>query len=182
WQLRHPDEHQRQQMRSHVDVLMGRMGRCHWLSSNILDSVAHNINERLDGSGYPRGLAGNDLHELARAAAVADVVDAMRRDRPDRSPWRIDAIYRHLLNHPEQFDQRWVKRYIKRFGLYPVGSLVRFDSGQLAWIQALDTLGCPDQIQLTDSAEPPGPALGDILRGSTIQRLGSIQEEVPVST
>ncbi|MBB3182885.1 HD-GYP domain-containing protein (c-di-GMP phosphodiesterase class II)/c-di-GMP-binding flagellar brake protein YcgR [Halomonas fontilapidosi] len=181
WQLQHPDEPQRQQMGRHVEALRDRMGRCHWLSANILESVAYNINERLDGSGYPRRLAGNDLHELARAAAVVDAVDAMRRDRPDRPAWRIDAIYRYLLSQPEQFDQRWVKRYIKRFGLYPVGSLVRFGSGQLAWIQAHDAHGSPEQVQLTHSAEPPGPALGNILRGASLQRLGSIQEELPVS-
>lgn len=182
WQVAHPDESQRQQMQSHVGELMRRMGRCHWLSANILDSVAHNLNERLDGSGYPRCLAANDLHELARAGAVVDVVDAMRRDRPDRPAWRIDAIYRHLLGHPEQFDQRWVRRYIKQFGLYPIGSLIRFDSGQLAWLQALDAEGRPSQIQLTDSPEPPGPALGNMLRGTAIQRLGNIQQELPVST
>ncbi|SEL74918.1 HD domain-containing phosphohydrolase [Halomonas daqiaonensis] len=178
----HLDDNQRQQMQGHVDELMRRMGRCHWLSANILESVAHNINERLDGSGYPRGLAADDLHELARAGAVVDVVDAMRRDRPDRPAWRVDAIYRHLLNHPEQFDQRWVKRYIKHFGLYPIGCLVRFDSGQLAWIQALDTQSRPSQVQLTDSPEPPGEGLGDMRQGTAIQRLGNIQEEVPVST
>ena len=161
---------------------MGRMGRCHWLSASILDSVAQNVNERLDGSGYPRGLTADGLHELARAAAVVDAIDAMRRDRPDRPAWRIDAIYRHLLHQPERFDQRWVKRYIQRFGLHPIGSLVRFDGGQLAWIQALDAEGQPTQVQLTDACEPPGPALGEILRGTAIQRLGSLQEELPVSS
>ncbi|MDI5922826.1 PilZ domain-containing protein [Halomonas sp. LR5S13] len=182
WQVAHPDARQHQQMQSHVEELMRRMGRCHWLSANILDSVAHNINERLDGSGYPRCLAGNELHELSRAAAVVDAVDAMRRDRPDRDAWEIEAIYRHLLSHPEQFDQRWVKRYIKQFGLYPIGSLVRFDSGQLAWIQAVDAHGGIEQVQLTDSPEPPGTALGEKLRGMAIQSLGNVQQEVPVST
>ncbi|TDO16765.1 MULTISPECIES: HD domain-containing phosphohydrolase [Halomonas] len=182
WQAAHFDEPQYRQMQHHVAALMRRMTRCHWLSANILESVAHNINERLDGSGYPRGLSGNALHELARAAAVVDVVDAMRRDRADRPAFRVEAIYRHLLRHPEHFDQRWVKRYIQQFGLNPIGSLVRFENGQLAWIQALDTTGMPLQVQLTDSPEPPGNALGEILRGRHIQRLGAIREELPVST
>ncbi|MFG6158720.1 HD domain-containing phosphohydrolase [Halomonas sp. 1390] len=181
WQVRHPDEQQRCQMHGHVEALMSRMGRCHWLSANILDSVAHNVNERLDGSGYPRGLTGDRLHELARAAAVVDAVDGMRRERPDRPAWRTAAIYRHLLNHSEQFDSRWVKRYIQRFGLYPIGTLIRYDSGQLAWVQSLDAQGQPDRVQLTDAPEPPGPNLGEVCRGSAVQRLGSIQEEQPVS-
>ncbi|SFT56224.1 HD domain-containing phosphohydrolase [Halomonas saccharevitans] len=182
WQAPHPDARQRQQMHGHVEELMRRMERCQWLSANIFESVARNVNERLDGSGYPRGLTADALHELARAAAVVDAVDAMRRDRPDRPAWRFDAIYRHLLNHPDQFDQRWVKRYIQRFGLTPIGSLVRFDGGQLAWIQALDAQGHPDQVQLTDAIEPPGSPLGETLRGSAIQNLGGIQEELPISS
>lgn len=182
WQVERPDASQRRHMHGHVEELMSGMRRCHWLSASILESVAHNVNERLDGSGYPRGLTGGNLHELARAAAVVDAVDAMRRDRPDRPAWRIDAVYRHLLSHPEQFDQRWVKRYIQRFGLYPIGSLVRFDGGQLAWIQALDAKGQPERIQLTEAHAPPESPLGETLRGDAIQRLGSLQEELPVSS
>jgi putative nucleotidyltransferase with HDIG domain len=41
--------------------------------------------ERFDGSGYPDGLAGTEIHRLARVMAVADVFDALSSDRPYRS-------------------------------------------------------------------------------------------------
>lgn len=169
-------------LRPHVPLLLERLHGCHWLSRNVVTSVVYDINERLDGSGYPRGLTEDRLHELSRAAAVVDAIEAMRRARPDRDAWRIDAIYRHLLGQPECFDTAWVKRYIKHFGLYPIGSLVRFEGGSLGWILGLDGQGRPTRVRLTDAPEPPSATLGEILQGEEVQRLGEIREEIPVST
>lgn len=175
-----PDEHAR--LKQHVDLLVQRMGRCQWLSEKVMHAVVVSANERLDGSGYPAGIMSEGLSELARMSAVVDVVDAMRRSRADRPAWRIDAVYRHLLKSPQQFDPRWVKRYVQRFGLRPVGSLVRFSGGALAWIQRLDQQGKPFQVQLTEETAPPGEATGEVLRGDVESRLGVMVEEVPVST
>lgn len=175
-----PDEHAR--LKQHVDLLVQRMGRCQWLSEKVVHAVVVSANERLDGSGYPAGIMSEGLSELARMSAVVDVVDAMRRSRADRPAWRIDAVYRHLLKSPQQFDPRWVKRYVQRFGLRPVGSLVRFSGGALAWIQRLDQQGKPFQVQLTEETAPPGEAMGEVLRGDVESRLGVMVEEVPVST
>ncbi len=49
--------------------------------------------ERWDGSGYPDGLAGTDIHPLARILAVADVFDAMVSDRPYRSSMDVDLVH-----------------------------------------------------------------------------------------
>ena len=171
-----------EQLKGHVPAVLDRLTRCQWLSASVAGSVVGGINERLDGSGYPRGLASEQLHELSRMSAVVDVVDALRRDRPDRPAWRIDAVYRHLLKAPGQFDPRWVKRYIQRFGLRPVGSLVRFSGGAMAWIQRLDQQGRPFQVQLTEAVEPPGERLGEVIRGDVVARLGEPVEELPVST
>ncbi len=175
-----PDEHAR--LKQHVDLLVQRMERCQWLSEKVMHAVVVSANERLDGSGYPAGVMSEGLSELARMSAVVDVVDAMRRSRADRPAWRIDAVYRHLLKSPQQFDPRWVKRYVQRFGLRPVGSLVRFSGGALAWIQRLDQQGKPFQVQLTEETAPPGEAMGEVLRGDVESRLGEMVEEVPVST
>ncbi|TFH86688.1 phosphohydrolase [Billgrantia azerbaijanica] len=171
-----------EQLKVHVATVLDRLKSCQWLSASVANAVVGGINERLDGSGYPRGLSGDQLHELSRMSAVVDVVDAMRRDRPDRRAWSIDAVYRHLLKEPGRFDPRWVKRYIQRFGLRPVGSLVRFTGGELGWVQRLDERGRPFQVQLTDEIEPPGKALGQVVRGDVVARLGEPAEEVPVST
>ncbi|WP_163559543.1 HD domain-containing phosphohydrolase [Halomonas sp. NO4] len=175
-----PDE--RAQLRPHVQTVLDGLTPCQWLSASVARAVVGGINERLDGSGYPQGLASDQLHELSRMSAVIDVVDALRRDRADRSAWAIDAVYRYLLKEPGLFDPRWVKRYIQRFGLRPVGSLVRFKSRELGWIQRLDGQGRPFQVQLTDRIAPPGEGLGRVIRGDVVAQLGEMVEEVPVST
>lgn len=173
---------ERERVKEHVELLLQRLHRCQWLSPKIMRAMVAGSNERLDGSGYPAGAEGDNIPELARMGAVVDVVDAMRRTRPDRPAWRIDAVYRHLLKSPQQFDPRWVKRYVQRFGLRPVGSLVRFSGGGLAWIQRLDQQGKPFQVQLTDTVAAPGEASGEVLRGDVTSRLGEMVEELPVST
>jgi len=52
--------------------------------------------ERLDGSGYPRGLAGEELMLEARILGVADVVEAMSSHRPYRSALGIDAALKEI--------------------------------------------------------------------------------------
>jgi HD-GYP domain-containing protein (c-di-GMP phosphodiesterase class II) len=46
--------------------------------------MVYQHHERYDGRGYPQGLVGNAIHEWARLCAVADVYDALTRDRSYR--------------------------------------------------------------------------------------------------
>ncbi len=55
--------------------------------------------ERLDGSGYPRGLAGADILMEARVLAVADVVEAIASDRPYRRALGLDAALDEIAGH-----------------------------------------------------------------------------------
>jgi HD-GYP domain-containing protein (c-di-GMP phosphodiesterase class II) len=59
--------------------------------------------ERLDGSGYPRGLAAGDLDVETRILAVCDVYDALVSDRVYRAAWTPERALA-LLRAPEQFD------------------------------------------------------------------------------
>ena len=173
----------RQAMQEHVSLLMDRLHSCQWLSASVAQAVIGGINERLDGSGYPEGLSGNDINELAKASAIVDVVEAMRRDRADRPAKTAQQIYRHLLRHPHQFDPHWIKRYIEHFKALPVGSLAYFSSEKLAWIVRLNKDGTPAEVMLAEGAEPPlRDTLGLSVRGDVLERLGRPVKEVAVST
>jgi len=70
--------------------------------------------ERMDGTGYPLGLMGEDIHPLARIVAVADAYDAMTSNRPYRRDplTRLEAI-EELQNHSgTQFDKDVVRVFI----------------------------------------------------------------------
>jgi HD-GYP domain-containing protein (c-di-GMP phosphodiesterase class II) len=61
-----------------------------------LGSIAVQLRERLDGSGYPRGLSGAAISRPARILAAADVYQAMREPRPHREPCTAEAAAAEL--------------------------------------------------------------------------------------
>jgi HD-GYP domain-containing protein (c-di-GMP phosphodiesterase class II) len=60
--------------------------------------ILHQHHERLDGSGYPRGLKGDEILYTARILAVADAYDAMTTDRPYRPAQTPEATVRELYS------------------------------------------------------------------------------------
>ena len=75
---------QRQEFASHVSLIRMRMGACKWIPEGVMRGIIDGINERLDGSGYPLSLSGNQLGELARVAAVVDVIEIKREYDTER--------------------------------------------------------------------------------------------------
>lgn len=166
------DPEQRLQVQSHVARIRQRLGECTWLSPIAIETVIEGANERLDGSGYPAHRRADQLHELMRLAAVVDVVDAMGRDRHDRPPHPIDAIHAHLRQHPEQFDPRWVTRYIEHFGVWPVGTLLKFQSGALGWVLGLTDTRQLAAVRVVAEATHADTSSGTLVRGDDLARLG----------
>lgn len=101
------------------------------LNDIIIDMMA-NHHERLDGSGYPRGVDEKKLSKLARITAIVDVYDAMTGDRAYKKGVPPMAALRHLMENQTQFDQALVQQFIKYIGVFPVGSLVKLSNERLA--------------------------------------------------
>ncbi len=69
--------------------------------------------ERWDGSGYPRGLKGEEIPMAARIFAVVDVWDALLNDRPYRPPWPVEKVRAYLQEQAgKQFDPRVVEVFL----------------------------------------------------------------------
>lgn len=58
--------------------------------------IALHHHERWDGTGYPAGLAGEEIPLMARIAAIADVFDALLTSRPYKLPWRVEDAVAHI--------------------------------------------------------------------------------------
>jgi two-component system response regulator RpfG len=72
-------------------------------------SIALRHHERYDGSGYPDGLAGEDIPLEARIVAVADVLDALLSPRPYKPAWGVDEALVYLQSQRgRHFDPRCV--------------------------------------------------------------------------
>lgn len=94
--------------------------------------------ERHDGSGYPYGVAGEEISLAGRMVAVVDAYDAMTSDRPYRSAMSPTAALRQLYEGGGQaYDPALVAALVKTVGVYPVGTLVLLESGHLAVVHAL---------------------------------------------
>lgn len=178
---KHLDGDQYRQHQQHVALLRQRLQNCQWVSATALEAVIEGANERLDGSGYPAGRKSDELNQLMRLAAVVDVADAMGRDRPDRPGAPIEDIHRHLMRYPEQFDPRWVKNYIKRFGPWPIGTLVRWSNDELAWILSLDKNGQPASVRHVIETGSPDSSEGTLLTGKDLHALGKPVQALPMS-
>ncbi len=84
--------------------------------------------ERWDGTGYPRGLRGDEIPLAARIFAVADVWDAFRSDRPYRPAWSEDQARRFIADQAgRHFDPHVVEAFLRTIGegsrLLPAASL-----------------------------------------------------------
>jgi HD-GYP domain-containing protein (c-di-GMP phosphodiesterase class II) len=96
-----------------------------------LDVCLHH-HEKLDGSGYPKGLVGQQITLLSRMGAVCDVYDAVSSNRPYKPGWDPAVSIARMASWKGHFDPTVFAAFVKSLGIYPTGSLVRLVSGKLA--------------------------------------------------
>ncbi len=110
------------QMRQHSTTALHILGPID-STSNAVPAILHH-HEHFDGSGYPGGLAGDDIPMASRILLVADAFDAMTTDRPYRKAMPIEAAIEELKRHRgSQFDPVVVDAFLKileRGGAHPL--------------------------------------------------------------
>ncbi len=104
----------------------------------VLDVCLHH-HERLNGTGYPHGLRGAEITLYARMAGICDVYDALTSKRPHRGRVEPGLALRQMISQSGQFDLRVLQAFVKAVGIYPIGSLVRLRSQELAIVVGQDT-------------------------------------------
>jgi len=118
-------------MRSHPQRGYAMLQDTPGVSAAALDAVLHH-HEKVDGSGYPHGLAGTGITELARMTAICDVYDAVTSDRAYKPGWEPTVAVRKMAEWNGHFDDALFKCFVRTVGIYPLGSLVRLKSQRLA--------------------------------------------------
>jgi putative nucleotidyltransferase with HDIG domain len=97
----------------------------------VLDVCLHH-HEKTDGSGYPKGLKGDEISLFAKMGAVCDVYDAITSNRPYKAGWDPAESLRKMAEWAKgHFDHQVFQAFVKSLGIYPIGSLVRLSSGRL---------------------------------------------------
>jgi putative nucleotidyltransferase with HDIG domain len=96
-----------------------------------LDVCLHH-HEKVDGSGYPKGLKADQITLFAKMGAVCDVYDAITSNRPYKAGWDPAESLRKMAEWAKgHFDEAVFQAFVKSLGIYPIGSLVLLASGRI---------------------------------------------------
>ncbi len=126
-----------------------------------LANVALQEHEREDGTGYPRGLKGEEIHEYAKIVGLADAYESLTHFRPYRSQRSaFDAVKELITAQRTKFPDSALKGLIRGLSTFPVGSHVRLNTMEIARIVA------------TNPAFPLRPVV-EVVAGPRGERLAS---------
>lgn len=99
---------------------------------DIAMDVCLHHHEKMDGSGYPHRLKGEQISLYARMGAICDVYDAVTSDRAYKQGWPAAESIRKMASWCDtHFDAQLFRAFVKSVGIYPAGTLVRLTSGRL---------------------------------------------------
>ncbi len=95
--------------------------------------------ERYDGTGYPKGLKGADIHLYGQVGAIADVYDAMTSDRSYRKRLLPHEAIEFLMGNGDRyFSLELVTTFVASIAPYPVGTIVKLSTGESAIVTEVD--------------------------------------------
>lgn len=107
------------------------------LTSRRVISAILSHHERHDGTGYPRGLEANKIPAYGRIAGIVDSYDAMITDRPyAKAKSSYAAIQELQTNADVLFQRELVEYFIKAIGVFPVGSIIELNTGEVGVVVA----------------------------------------------
>ena len=119
------------QTRAHVDHSLEILA-----SASGIDHIARQMvgvhHERHNGEGYPKGLKGKEISVYGRIAGIVDTYDALINDKPYRIGIAPSSAIRLLYNVRDvDFQGELVEEFIQALGVYPSGSVVELNNGQV---------------------------------------------------
>lgn len=140
-------------VRDGMDMLQGTPG----ITPEIMQLIASH-HERLDGSGYPRGLRGGAIPLLGQMAGVVDFYTAITMPRPYMKAVSPSAALQLLYKQRDKyFSEKLVNGFIQTLSTYPTGSLVELNTGEVGIVSSQNPgwLLRPKIILLLDPDKQP---------------------------
>ena len=123
---------ERAYLQTHVDQGVQILRDASDVDRRVLDMVATH-HERFDGSGYPKGWKGNQIPVFGRIGGIVDSYAAMTNDRPyARAKSSYDAMREFKALADKLFQAEMVEQFIQAVGIFPVGTLVELNTGEVA--------------------------------------------------
>ncbi|HET9699800.1 MAG TPA: HD domain-containing phosphohydrolase [Burkholderiales bacterium] len=123
-------------MKTHVQHSMDILAKSQWVPRALLDMVLTH-HERQDGSGYPRGLRGPQIGIYGKIAGIADCYEDLTTQQPFAPALAPSAALRVLEEWKARlFQEDLIEEFIQCIGMYPVGSLVELNTGEVAVVMS----------------------------------------------
>jgi HD-GYP domain-containing protein (c-di-GMP phosphodiesterase class II) len=123
-------------MRDHVAHGVEIVSTIPGIDPRVVDMV-QNHHERHNGTGYPRGLSGNEIPIYARIAGIIDTYDAMTTRRPYAElQSTYDAMRQLNKLAGVEFPEEVVEQFVQAVGVFPVGTLVELNTGEVGIVIA----------------------------------------------
>ena len=117
---------------SHVGHSLNVVSGSKDASAALLDAIGQH-HERHDGSGYPSGLRGDQITLLGGMAGLADTYTALISARTYAQPISVQqALHQLYSSRGQSFKSDLVEQFIQCVGVFPVGSLVELNTGEVA--------------------------------------------------
>ncbi|MBQ8699822.1 MAG: HD-GYP domain-containing protein [Schwartzia sp.] len=91
----------------------------------ILAIIAAQHHEHMDGSGYPKGLRGDQLHRFAKIVAIADVYDALTSERPYKKAYTPSVAYGIMRTNTGHLEPELLEHFFDNVALYPIGAVLK---------------------------------------------------------
>jgi HD-GYP domain-containing protein (c-di-GMP phosphodiesterase class II) len=105
-----------------------------------LHELATLHHERHNGSGYPQGLQGKDIGLIGSIAGIADTFDALTTRRPYGAPVSPSVALNMLYKwRGTLFDATIIEQFIRCIGIFPLGSVVELNSGEVGIVITQNT-------------------------------------------
>lgn len=150
---------QRNLLRQHIEFGSQILASSQGIKQSVADMVGCH-HERFDGSGYPRGLHGNQIPPFARIAGIADSYDAMTSESPYSKPMAAYDAARALNDmRGKEFAAEVVEQFIAAMGMFPVASVVELNDGSVGVVleQNPNNVLRPKVLLLLDENRNPLP-------------------------
>ena len=124
-------------MKTHTEKGAELLSHADDIPKSAID-IAHSHHERINGSGYPRGIQGSEMSYFSKIVSLVDFYDAITAPRAGRAINSVDAL-KHIYNWRDKlFDPDLVEHFIQCIGIYPVGSMVELGTGEVGIVISID--------------------------------------------
>jgi HD-GYP domain-containing protein (c-di-GMP phosphodiesterase class II) len=155
------------EVKAHVQHGLDILAQTPNLNPEVIEGIAQH-HERMNGSGYPNGLVGDEIGVIGRMAGIVDCFAALTNHRPYAAAVSSYEALRNITSWGgDFFHEPLVQQFVSSVGVFPVGSLIELSTGEVAVVVAHNKLRRlkPRVLVVTGPDKTPvaHPAMVDLL-------------------